>query len=286
MTRILILGGTREAVELAQRLHERDALEIVSSLAGRTHAPHMPPGKVRVGGFGGAAGLRDYLVREKIDLLIDATHPFAERMHGNAAEASRGAGVPLLRLERPAWQPQSGDRWIMVESADDSAQLASTHGKRAFLTTGVKDLGAFRDIEDVWFLVRLVEAPPEPMPIRHCELIRGRGPFAAPDEEALMRRYNIDLLISKESGGDSTYGKIEAARKLGIPVIMIRRPAAKAGAEIVTSIDAVISWIDEILSERKSSTLVIPAKAGTQRLQSARHLPGPFRGDDRKGDKY
>jgi precorrin-6A/cobalt-precorrin-6A reductase len=243
MKRILILGGTREAVELAERLHGRGDLHIVSSLAGRTHMPHLPPGEVRVGGFGGAAGLRDYLARERIDLMVDATHPFAERMHGNAVEASRAGGVLLLRLERPVWQPQAGDHWIMAESADHAAKLAPHHGKRAFLTTGVKDLGAFRDIEAVWFLVRLVEPPDEPLPLQHSELIRGRGPFGAADEEALMRRHDIDLLISKESGGEATYGKIEAARKLEIPVIMIRRPVPAPGVEIAASIDAAVMWV-------------------------------------------
>lgn len=244
MKRVLILGGTREAVDLAQRLHGRDGLHVVSSLAGRTHSPHLPPGEVRVGGFGGAAGLRDYLKRERIDLIVDATHPFAERMHGNAVEASRSGGVPLLRLERPLWRPQAGDHWIMADSAEHAAKLAPHHGKRAFLTTGVKDLGAFRDTETVWFLVRLVEPPDGPLPLRHSELIRGRGPFGAADEEALMRRNDIDLLISKESGGDSTYGKIEAARKLEIPVIMIRRPAAALGVDARDSVDAAIAWID------------------------------------------
>jgi precorrin-6A/cobalt-precorrin-6A reductase len=247
MKQILILGGTREAVDLAQRLHGRDGLHVITSLAGRTQTPHLPPGEVRVGGFGGAAGLRDYLARERIDLIVDATHPFAERMHGNAVEASRSGGVPLLRLERPLWQPQAGDHWIMADSAEQAAKLVPHHGKRAFLTTGVKDLGAFRDIGTVWFLVRLVEPPDVPLPLRHSELIRGRGPFGAADEEALMRRHDIDLLISKESGGDSTYGKIEAARKLEIPVIMIRRPAAAPGVEIATSIDAAVSRVDALV---------------------------------------
>jgi len=247
MRRILILGGTREAVDLAQRLHGRGDLHVISSLAGRTHAPHMPPGEVRVGGFGGAAGLRDYLARERIDMMIDATHPFAERMHGNVVEAGRNSGVPLLRLERPVWQPRAGDHWIMAESADHAARLSPHHGKRAFLTTGVKDLGAFRDIETVWFLVRLVEPPDAPLPLRHSELIRGRGPFGAADEEALMRRHDIDLLISKESGGDSTYGKIEAARKLEIPVVMIRRPVPEEGVAVAKSLEAAIARLYQLM---------------------------------------
>lgn len=247
MTRILILGGTREAVELAQHLHGRPGLGIVSSLAGRTHTPHMPPGEVRVGGFGGAAGLRDYLTRERIDLLIDATHPFAERMRGNAIRASRESGVPLLRLERSAWQQQPGDHWIMAESPEEAARAAPIHGKRAFLTTGAKDLTAFRDIDPVWFLVRLVEAPDGPLPLRHHELIQGRGPFGEADEEALMRRHGIDLLISKESGGDSTYGKIAAARRLNIPVIMIRRPKLADGVDVVSDINAAAAWIEQRL---------------------------------------
>lgn len=252
MTRILILGGTREAVELAQRLHERAELQIVSSLAGRTQTPHMPPGEVRVGGFGGPVGLRDYLVREHIDLLIDATHPFAERMRGNAIQASGESGVPLLRLERSTWRQRPGDRWIMVERAEEAARAAPVHGKRAFLTTGVKDLPAFRDLGSIWFLVRLVEAPEAPLPLRQFELIRGRGPFGAADEEALMRQHGIDLLITKESGGDSTYGKIFAARTLNIPVIMIRRPATPPGLEVAASTDAAVGRIAELCRERPS----------------------------------
>lgn len=252
MTRILILGGTREAVQLAQRLHGQAGLQTISSLAGRTRTPHMPPGEVRVGGFGGPAGLRDYLAREQIDLLIDATHPFAERMRGNAIQASGESGVPLLRLERSAWQQQPGDRWLVVNSVEDAAKAAAEHGRRAFLTTGVKELTAFRGLEPVWFLVRLVDPPKDPLPLHHYELILGRGPFGAADEETLMRQHRIDLLISKESGGESTYGKIAAARTLGIPVIMIRRPATPSGLEIVVSTDAAVERIAELCRERPS----------------------------------
>jgi precorrin-6A/cobalt-precorrin-6A reductase len=246
LTRILILGGTREAVDLAERLHGCHGLQVTSSLAGRTHAPHMPPGEVRVGGFGGVAGLSDYLRREGIGLMVDATHPFAERMHGNAVQASRGTGVPLLRLERSAWQRQAGDRWIMAPSVEVAARIAPDHGRRAFLTTGVKELAAFRDVASVWFLVRLVEPPAEPLPLRQHELILGRGPFGAADEEALMHRHRIDLLISKESGGEATYGKIAAARTLNLPVIMISRPATPAGVRVAASIDDAIRQIGEL----------------------------------------
>jgi precorrin-6A/cobalt-precorrin-6A reductase len=243
MTRILILGGTREAVDLAQRLQNRRGLQVVSSLAGRTRTPHLPPGEVRVGGFGGAGGLRDYLRRERIGLLIDATHPFAERMRDNAIQASRESGVPLLRVERSAWRQQPGDRWIFADSVEATAGMIPDNGKRAFLTTGVKELAAFRDIKSVWFLVRLVDPPAEPLPLHHYELILGRGPFGAAEEEALMRRHGIDLLISKESGGESTYGKIAAARTLGIPVVMMRRPPPPDGVEIAETTDAAVARI-------------------------------------------
>ena len=244
MTRILILGGTREAVELAQRLHGRAGLEIVSSLAGRTQTPHMPSGDVRVGGFGGAAGLRDYLRREHVELLIDATHPFAERMHGNALQASRESGVPLLRIERSVWRQQADDRWIMADSVGAAAATALGHAKRAFLTTGIKELAAFREIKSIWFLVRLVDPPANVLPLHHYELILGRGPFGAADEETLMRRHHIDLLITKESGGEATYGKIAAARSLGIPVVMIRRPPTPAGVDAAETIDAAVAWVE------------------------------------------
>jgi precorrin-6A/cobalt-precorrin-6A reductase len=246
MTRILILGGTREAVELAQRLHGGAGLQIISSLAGRTRTPHLPPGEVRIGGFGGAAGLRDYLRRERVDLLIDATHPFAERMRNNAIQAVRESGVSLLRVERSPWRQQPGDRWIIAESVEAAAGMIPDHGNRAFLTTGVKELAAFRDIKSVWFLVRLVDPPAESLPLHDYELILGRGPFGAADEEALMRQHRIDLLISKESGGESTYGKIAAARMLGIPVIMIRRPLPPDGVEIAETTDAAIARIAKL----------------------------------------
>ena len=249
MIRILILGGTREAVELAQRLHGRVGLQIVSSLAGRTRTPHLPPGDVRIGGFGGALGLRDHLAREQVDLLIDATHPFAERMHGNAIQASRDSGIPLLRVERSPWRQQADDRWIMAGSVDSAARMVADHGKRAFLTTGVKELLAFRGIKPVWFLVRLVDPPRQPLPLHHYELILGRGPFGAADEESLMRTHRIDLLISKNSGGESTYGKIAAARALGISVIMIRRPATPDGVRTAASIDDAVSKIEAVFSK-------------------------------------
>jgi precorrin-6A/cobalt-precorrin-6A reductase len=176
-------------------------------------------------------------------LLIDATHPFAERMHGNALHASRDSGVPLLRIERSVWRQLLGDRWILADSVEAAAGMIADHGKRAFLTTGVKEVAAFRDIRPVWFLVRLVDPPAEPLPLHHYELILGRGPFGAVEEEALMRRHRIDLLISKDSGGESTYGKIAAARMLGIPVVMIRRPSPPDGVEIAETTDAAITQI-------------------------------------------
>jgi precorrin-6A/cobalt-precorrin-6A reductase len=244
VTRILILGGTREAVELAQRLHGRTGVQIVSSLAGRTRTPHLPPGDVRVGGFGGGPGLRDYLQRERVDLLIDATHPFAERMHGNAIQASLGGGVPLLRVERSPWRQQPGDRWILAESVETAAGMAADHGRRAFLTTGVKELTAFSDVRAVWFLVRLVDPPSEPLPLHHYELILGRGPFGAAEEQSLMRQHHIDLLITKDSGGESTYGKIAAARTRGIPVIMICRPQPLPSVDVADTIEAAVAWVE------------------------------------------
>jgi precorrin-6A/cobalt-precorrin-6A reductase len=246
VTRILILGGTREAVELARALHERGDLRVISSLAGRTQTPNLPPGELRIGGFGGAAGLRDYLARQRIDLLIDATHPFAEQMRANAARAAREGAVPLLRLERVAWQRQPGDNWIFADSAADAARAAPAHGTRAFLTTGVKDVAAFADIESVWFLVRLVDTPDGLLPLRRYDLVTGRGPFAAAAEEALMRRHRIDLLIGKESGGESTYGKIAAARALGLPVILIRRPPRPTGVETVVSVESAARWVERL----------------------------------------
>ncbi len=242
MPRLLLLGGTREALDLAQVASGNPRLEIVSSLAGRTRAPAHIPGEVRVGGFGGAEGLARYLEAQPIDLLVDATHPFAETMAGNAAEACREAGVPRLKLLRPAWNRQAGDRWIEVDSAEQAAEALPDPARRVFLTIGQRDLQAFARHPEVWFLVRLIDPPDLPLPLARHELLLGRGPFAEADEIALLRAHRIEALVAKNSGGKLTHAKIAAARRLGLPVVMRRRPQAPPG-ETVETVDQALARI-------------------------------------------
>lgn len=242
--RLLILGGTGEARALADALADRPGLEVTTSLAGRTVAPRRPRGKIRVGGFGGAAGLADYIAAAGIDMVVDATHPYAAAISTHAVEACRASERPILRFEHPAWRPQKGDRWIVVDSLAAAAKVAPEIGHRAFLTIGVKELAAFAEADEIWFLVRLVEQPREAVPLRNFELVLGRGPFELSDDRELMRQHRIDLVIAKNSGGESTYGKIAAARELGLPVLLLRRPPLPP-AETVGSMATALAWIDE-----------------------------------------
>jgi precorrin-6A/cobalt-precorrin-6A reductase len=239
--RLLILGGTAEAVALARACAGRPALEVISSLAGRTRAPALPPGEVRIGGFGGAGGLARFLAARAIDRVIDATHPFAAQIGGHAAQACREASVPRLRLLRPPWTRAPGDRWIEVADLTEAARRLAELGQRVFLTVGHQDLEAFAGL-DLWFLVRTIE-PPGVLPLRRGHWLAGRGPFAVEDELALLRTHAIDVLVAKASGGDATYAKLTAARQLGLPVVMVRRPPPPPGP-VVTSVEAALAWLE------------------------------------------
>jgi precorrin-6A/cobalt-precorrin-6A reductase len=240
--RLLILGGTGEARQLADALAARDGLTVITSLAGRTVAPLRPAGELRIGGFGGAQGLAGFLRSAKIDLVIDATHPYAAAISRHAVEASQATGRPLLRLERMAWQAEAGDHWIKVDSLAAAALAASSLGRRVFLTIGVKELAAFAELPDIWFLVRLVAAPEELPPLLSYDIILGRGPFATAAEHRLLQEHRIDLIIAKNSGGTATHGKIVAARELGLPVMLLRRPTLPP-AETVGSVEQAVIWV-------------------------------------------
>ncbi len=241
--KLLILGGTGEAVALAEKAAADPRLEVITSLAGRTREPAAVPGRLRVGGFGGTAGLAAFLESEGIGLLVDATHPYAAAISAHAAAACEKAGVPRLALIRPAWQETAEDRWITVQNAKSAAQALADLGRRVFLSTGRQDLAPFAGLADHWFLLRLIDPPAEPLPLPHYELILARGPFTEADERALLRRHRIDALVSKNSGGPATYAKISAARGLGLPVVMIARPAAPAG-KAVADLEGAFAWID------------------------------------------
>lgn len=246
--RILILGGTTEAALLARLIERRRGLKAISSLAGRTREPAPLPGTTRSGGFGGIEGLIRYVREEHIDVIVDATHPYAEQISRHAVVASRSTGVPLVRLERPPWPRQPGDRWALVDSVVEAARLCGDFGRRAFLTIGGKELQAFANLERMWFLVRLVEPPLEPLPLLHYEVATGRGPFTAEDERKLLQKNRVDMVIAKNSGGDATYGKIAAARALGLPVILVRRPVPPfdlPASAIFATPDDVVAWVEK-----------------------------------------
>ncbi|MGC4939618.1 cobalt-precorrin-6A reductase [Kribbella sp. DT2] len=232
--KVLLLGGTGEARRLADLLVAQD-IDVVSSLAGRTTNARLPVGEVRQGGFGGVEGLMDRL--QDVDALVDATHPFAATMTEHAAEAAQRTGTPLLVLRRPGWSATSG-QW--VDSADVAAQLLPQAGTRAFLTIGRQGLDAFAHT-GLWTLARCVD-PPEMLPT-WCTLLLARGPFTLEGELALLREYRIDVLVTKDSGGAMTSAKLEAARQLGVPVVVIRRPPLPPGVQAVESVDQVVEWL-------------------------------------------
>jgi precorrin-6A/cobalt-precorrin-6A reductase len=246
---VLILGGTGEARELAGRLVAAGVpgLRVVSSLAGRVSQPALPAGEVRVGGFGGVAGLAGWLRENAVTVVVDATHPFAETMSSNAVAACAEVPVPLLRLARAPWAAGTADAWHEVDSLEEAAALLPSLGRRAFVTSGRQGLTAFAGVDGVWFLIRCVDPPGEPLP-EACEVVLARGPFDAAAEYELMREHEIDVLVTKNSGGELTAGKLAAAGRLGIPVIMVRRsPAADVPMYCSTAVVAerlvLLHWV-------------------------------------------
>lgn len=219
---VLLLGGTRDAREIARRLHERGH-DVVTSLAGVTADPQIPPGRLRVGGFGGIEGLAHYLRNEGIALVIDATHPFAAQMSRHAHAACAGLRVPLLRLDRPAWSAGDGDRWIDAVSPAAAASLLPP-GARVLLTIGRKEVAPFLARPDLTGWARMIEAPPHAPPPGWV-ILRERPPFTRDAELALLRGHAISHVVCKNSGGALGTEKLQAARLLGLPVVMIARPA-------------------------------------------------------------
>ena len=246
--RVLILGGTTEARLLAAALAADPGLRVTSSLAGRVAEPRLPVGEVRIGGFGGPAGLADWLRAERVDALVDATHPFAEVMSRSAALAAAATGVPLLALRRPGWAPVDGDRWHPVGSLAEAAAALPALGRRVFLTTGRLGLAAFAHLDGLHFLARSVDAPGAPLPA-HCEVLLDRGPFTLDDERAVLREHRIDVLVTKDSGGAATAPKLTAARELGLPVVIVRRPAPPAGIRVAEDVAEAARWVAEALHE-------------------------------------
>jgi precorrin-6A/cobalt-precorrin-6A reductase len=227
---VLILGGTTEARELADALVADGDVRAVTSLAGRTRDPRPVAGEVRVGAFGCSAAMARWLAAEGAAVVVDATHPFAHAVSVEARAAARRAGVPLVRLVRPGWTPGPGDAWHHVDDVAAAAALLPAVGRRAFLAVGRQELGAFARLDGVWCLVRSIERPDGPLPARH-ELLLDRGPYDRDGETALLREHRIEVVVTKDSGGDGTRAKLDAARDLGIPVIVVRRPSTATGGE-------------------------------------------------------
>ena len=248
---VLILGGTTEARRLAGLLADAEAegndtasepLHVTTSLAGRVAAPAQLPGRVRVGGFGGAEGMACWLREHKVDALIDATHPFAGTISFNAARAASLAHVPLLALRRPGWAPVDGDDWHSAGSLAGAAEALPALGRRIFLTTGRMGLASFAHLDALWFLLRSVD-PPEPPRPAHMETLLDRGPFTLEGERELLRRHRIDVLVSKDSGGAATAPKLTAAREAGLPVVLVRRPPVPEAAEVVEEPNQAAAWV-------------------------------------------
>jgi precorrin-6A/cobalt-precorrin-6A reductase len=245
MRRVLILGGTAEARQLAERLAIRSGLEVMVSLAGRTARPALQPVPMRIGGFGGLEGLTAFLVAERFDALIDATHPYAAVISANAVRAATACGVQFLALKRPSWTAIAGDRWTEVDDVCAAVKALGTAPRRVFVALGRKELVPFVEAPQHCYLIRSVDPVDPPLAVPHATYVLGRGPFGASDDRALLIAHGVEILVTKNSGGSATYGKIAAARTLGLPVIMLRRPklAATAAASAET-IDDAVAWLD------------------------------------------
>jgi len=243
--RILILGGTSGARLLAAALAARDDCDVMLSLAGRTEKPAVQPVPVRIGGFGGAAALADFLTAGGYHLLIDATHPFAERISANAAFAAEVTGIAAIALRRPEWQREAGDRWREVQSIPAAIEALGPSPRHVFLATGRQGAHHAEAAPQHHYLVRSVDPVEPPLALDHVDYLLDRGPFTLEGECDLLRQHHIDIIVAKNSGGAATYAKIEAARLLGIEVLMVARAPASA-VTTVDTVEAALAVIDHL----------------------------------------
>jgi precorrin-6A/cobalt-precorrin-6A reductase len=239
--RVLLLGGTTEAMEMARALAAA-GVAAVFSYAGRTAAPAAPPLPVRVGGFGGVAGLETYLVQQAISHVIDATHPFAAQMSRHAVAACAAAGLPLIALERPPWSVGPGDRWSFVPDAAAAALALPERPSHVFLAIGRQELPAFAGRPEHRYLLRLVDPPDGPLPLPQSEAVIARGPFTREGDLALLRDQGVGIVVAKNAGGGGARAKLDAARILGLPVILIDRPAGPP-RPVAGSVAEVMAWL-------------------------------------------
>ncbi|TDT40349.1 precorrin-6A/cobalt-precorrin-6A reductase [Halospina denitrificans] len=253
---ILILGGTRDAMTLADQLLDHPELQPIYSLAGRTRRPLPPSLPTRRGGFGGIEGLKQWLIRNNTAAVVDATHPFAAEMSNNAAIACQELGIPLGRLERPPWEETDDDHWIRVPDLHEAARQAEAitdPGATLWLTTGRTSLAAFEPITDRHLLVRCVD-PPDPAPdFRNWTLIEDRGPYDLDDERNIITTHNVAALVTKNSGGQAARPKLDAAREAGIPVVIVDRPTLPPATHSFDSLEAVTTWLDRGLQVSRIS---------------------------------
>ena len=245
-TNILILGGTTEARLLGQQLAIRDRWAVTLSLAGRTASPLAQAVPVRSGGFGGTAGLIQYLRDHEIRALIDATHPYAATMSAHAQNAATQTDTPLLCLCRPPWRAAAGDRWTDVQDAEEAAGTLGTEPCRVFLAVGRQEIAPFTAAPQHHYLIRSVDPVDPPLEVPHARYLLQRGPFGEDRERELLREHEIDIIVAKNSGGVATYGKIAAARTLGLPVILLRRPPP-LDVPMVATVDEAMAWLDHVL---------------------------------------
>lgn len=252
MKRILILGGTTEARQLAGKFQARPDLWITLSLAGRTENPVAQDVPTRVGGFGAAGGLAAYLKDMRIDLLVDATHPHAAQISANAAEAALKSGVPIVALRRPGWVPVEGDRWILVDTVAEAVKALGAAPRRVFLALGRQEVAAFEAAPRHHYLIRSVDPVEPKLAVPDATYLLARGPFRETDERALLESHHIDAVVSKNSGGEATYGKIAAARALAIEVVMVRGPFLPdvPSAETIDQLAAMVDHALEPDAER------------------------------------
>jgi precorrin-6A/cobalt-precorrin-6A reductase len=247
MSRVLILGGTTEARLLGERLARRGGHDVTLSLAGRTTSPVPHAVPIRAGGFGGADGLADHIAKERVDALIDATHPYATIISENASRAARQAGVPFVVLRRAPWKAVVGDRWVEVDDTRAAVQALGETSRRIFVTLGRNDLAPFAGAPQHFYLVRSVDPVDPPLPLPRVSYVTERGPFSEAHDHVLMTEHKIDVVIAKNSGGSAAYGKIAAARAIGVEVIIIRRPQVSEGPA-VHNLDDAIAWLDHALT--------------------------------------
>lgn len=240
--RVLLLGGTTEASELARELATDPNFSVTLSLAGRTLHPKSQPLVTRIGGFGGVAGLACWLQAERIAAVVDATHPYASQISAHAVAACAHIGVPLATLVRPPWDPCDGDIWLIVANAAAAASALGPTPRRVFLSLGRLELAAFSGAPHHDYLARTIDAPADIALPPHIRFIFDRGPFRLNDELHLLQKERIDTLVSKNSGGSATYAKIAAARTLGLAVTMIERPD-KATGYVVENPAAALTWL-------------------------------------------